>query len=127
MHPGLIPFAETQIEDVAGHLAGKLVAFIAQDAGENRDLGFAVAASGRGRGHWTLSSFARPVDLSEPVWQARYDDFHLFSAQEVEETLIDLHPDPVRAGLAAHPCDGPLELGAVRRAGADRGGPRRLA
>ena len=54
-----------------------------------------------------LSSFARPVDLSEPVWQARYDDFHLFSAQKVEETWIDLPQDPVRAGLAEPPCDGP--------------------
>jgi putative transposase len=55
----------------------------------------------------TLSSFARSVDLSEPVWQARCDDFHLSSAPKVEETWIDLPPDPVRAGLAAHPCDGP--------------------
>jgi putative transposase len=55
----------------------------------------------------TLSSFARSVDLSEPVWQARHDDFNLFSAQKVEEKLIDMHQDPVRAGLAAHPCDWP--------------------
>jgi putative transposase len=55
----------------------------------------------------TLSSEARDVDLSEPVWQARYRDLDLFSAQKVEEERIDLHQDPVRAGLAAHPCDGP--------------------
>jgi hypothetical protein len=52
-----------------------------------------------------LSWYARSADLSEPVWQARHDDFHLSSAQKVEEKRIDLHHDPVRAGLAAHPCD----------------------
>jgi putative transposase len=55
----------------------------------------------------TLSSYARSVDLSEPVWQARYYDFNLFSARKVEEKLVYMHQDPVRAGLAAHPCDWP--------------------
>jgi putative transposase len=54
-----------------------------------------------------LSSWARSVDLSEPVWQARYDDFNLFSAKKVEEKLVYMHQDPVRAGLAAHACDWP--------------------
>jgi putative transposase len=55
----------------------------------------------------TLSSYARSVDRSEPVWQARYDDFSLFSAKKVEGKLVYMHQDPVRAGLAAHPCDWP--------------------
>jgi putative transposase len=55
----------------------------------------------------TLSSYARSVDLSEPVWQARYDDFNLFSAKKVEEKLVYMHQDPVRAGLAAQACDWP--------------------
>jgi putative transposase len=54
-----------------------------------------------------LASYARDVDLSEPVWQARYDDFNLFSAKKVEEKLVYMHQDPVRAGLAAHACDWP--------------------
>jgi putative transposase len=54
-----------------------------------------------------LSSYARSVDLSASIWQASYYDFNLFSAQKVEEKLIDIHQDPVRAGLAAQPCDWP--------------------
>ena len=55
----------------------------------------------------TLSSYAQSVGLSEPVWQARYYDFHLFSAKKVEEKLVYMHQNPVRAGLAAHACDWP--------------------
>jgi putative transposase len=53
----------------------------------------------------TLSSYARSDDLSEPIWQARYDDFNLFTSKNVEERLVYLRQNPVRAGLAAHPCD----------------------
>jgi putative transposase len=54
-----------------------------------------------------LSSYARSVALSEPIWQARYDDFNLFPAKKVEEKVISIPQDPVRAGLVAHPCDWP--------------------
>src|SRR5947209_5346952 len=46
----------------------------------------------------TLSSSGGSVDLSGPVWQARHDDFHLFSARKGEEKWIYVHQDPVRAG-----------------------------
>src|SRR5512135_3362259 len=55
----------------------------------------------------SLTSYAETFDPEQPVWQARYYDFNLFSGQKVEEKLSYMHRNPVRAGLVEHPCDWP--------------------
>ena len=52
-----------------------------------------------------VRSVRRPVGAR--LAGARYDDFNLFSAKKVEEKLVYMHQDPVRAGLAAQACDWP--------------------
>src|SRR5271166_337712 len=54
VHAGLVPLAESQIQDVTGELDGKLSAFVAQDAREDGDLVFA----GLSRGCIHMRSFA---------------------------------------------------------------------
>jgi putative transposase len=54
-----------------------------------------------------LPAYARTFDPSEPFWQARYYDFNLYSARKIEEKLVYMHQNPVRAGLVARPCDWP--------------------
>ena len=41
VHPGLVAVAETEFQDVPGHLGGELTAFVAEDASEDRHLVFA--------------------------------------------------------------------------------------
>ncbi|HEY2155900.1 MAG TPA: transposase [Isosphaeraceae bacterium] len=57
------------------------------------------------RGH--LPSYASKINLTEPVWQARYYGFNLFTERKVEEKLAYIHQNPVRAGLVPGPCDWP--------------------
>ena len=47
-----------------------------------------------------LVRYAGTIDLTEPVWQAGYDDFNLFTGRKIEEKLAYMHQNPVRAGLA---------------------------
>ncbi len=54
-----------------------------------------------------LRSYARTIDLAEPIWQPRYYDFNLDSPHKIEEKLSYMHQNPVRAGLVARPCDWP--------------------
>ncbi len=53
---------------------------------------------------------AATFDPEQPVWQARYYDFNLFSDQKIEEKLSYMHQNPVKAGLVEHPCDWPWSL-----------------
>ncbi len=55
----------------------------------------------------SLVRYAGTIDLTEPVWQAGYDDFHLFTGRKVEEKLASMHRNPVRAGLVDEPEDWP--------------------
>lgn len=45
------------------------------------------------------------TDESEPVWQARYYGFNIWSGRKVEEKLDYMHLNPVRAGLVEHAVD----------------------
>jgi putative transposase len=54
-----------------------------------------------------LPSYASAIDLTEPIWQARYYDFNLFTDRKIEEKLLYMHRNPVRAGLVTSPCDWP--------------------
>ena len=41
----------------------------------------------------------------DPVWQAKYYGFNLFSEDKIVEKLTYMHQNPVRAGLVEQPCD----------------------
>jgi putative transposase len=43
------------------------------------------------------------IDPTDPIWQARYYAFNLWSRRKFEEKLTYLHRSPVRAGLADRP------------------------
>ena len=47
------------------------------------------------------------VDLEEPIWQARYYDFNIFSEQKLREKVEYMHNNPVRAGLVSEPLGWP--------------------
>ena len=65
-----------------------------------------------------LVRYAETIDLTEPFWQAGYEDFHLFTRRKVEEKLASMHRNPVRAGLVGKPEDWPWSS-----AGYDETGP----
>ena len=54
-----------------------------------------------------LVRYAGTMDLTEPVWQAGYYDFNLFTDWKTEEKLAYMHQNPVRAGFVERPCDWP--------------------
>ena len=54
-----------------------------------------------------LVQYAGTIDLTEPVWQAGYYDFNLFTGRKVEEKLAYMHQNPVNAGLVDQPEDWP--------------------
>ena len=54
-----------------------------------------------------LVGYAGTIDLTEPVWQAEYYDFNLFSERKAEEKLAYMHQNPVSAGLVGRPEDWP--------------------
>ncbi|MEZ6068635.1 MAG: transposase [Planctomycetaceae bacterium] len=47
------------------------------------------------------------VDPSDPIWQARYYGFNIWTRHKVEEQLTYLHENPVRAGHVARGVDWP--------------------
>ncbi len=51
--------------------------------------------------------YAGTIELTEPVWQAGFYDFNLFTGRKVEEKLTYMHRNPVRAGLVGKPEDWP--------------------
>jgi putative transposase len=54
-----------------------------------------------------LVAYSETIDLADPIWQPRYDDFNLFSERKIEEKLTYMHQNPVRAGLVQGACDWP--------------------
>jgi putative transposase len=54
----------------------------------------------------TLINYGKHVS-GQPVWQAGYYSFNLYSARKIEEKLLYMHQNPVRAGLAATACQWP--------------------
>ena len=55
----------------------------------------------------SLVRYAETIDPAEPVWQAGYYDFNLFTERKTEEKLAYMHLNPVRAGLVERPTDWP--------------------
>jgi len=55
--------------------------------------------------HEKLSAHARRLDLSDPVWRARYYDFNLYSERKILEKLQTMHQNPVQAGLVVRAVD----------------------
>jgi putative transposase len=54
-----------------------------------------------------LVQYAQTFDSTDPVWQARYYDFNVFSEHKLREKLEYMHQNPVRANLVAQPIDWP--------------------
>jgi len=44
-------------------------------------------------------SYWQQIDTDDPVWQARYYGFNIWSRRKLEEKLDYIHLNPVRAGL----------------------------
>lgn len=43
------------------------------------------------------------VNPSDPFWQPKYYSFEIYSRVKLEEKLVYMHQNPVRAGLVEHP------------------------
>ena len=52
-----------------------------------------------------LVRYGRAIDLSEPVWQARYYPFNVYTDEKLHEKLDYMHNNPVAAGLVARAID----------------------
>jgi putative transposase len=52
-------------------------------------------------------AYAAAVRADDPVWQARYYGFNVFTREKLEEKLDYMHLNPVRAGLAEKTTDWP--------------------
>ena len=70
-----------------------------------------------------LVRYAEAIDLTEPVWQAGYYDFNLFTERKVEEKLTYMHQNPVRAGLVGKPGDWPWSSAGYYATGRSAGVP----
>jgi putative transposase len=46
-----------------------------------------------------LPAYAAAIDLREPIWQAGFYDFNVFSFDKAREKLEYMHNNPVRKGL----------------------------
>ena len=49
-----------------------------------------------------LPAYAAAMDLREPIWQAGFYDFNVFSIDKAREKLEYMHNNPVRKGLVAN-------------------------
>ncbi len=49
-----------------------------------------------------LPAYVAEIDLKEPIWQARFYDFNVFSVDKAREKLEYMHNNPVRKGLVAN-------------------------
>ena len=67
--------------------------------------------------------YAKPIDPSEPVWQAGYYDLNLLIKGKAEEKLVYMHQNPVRAGLVVKPCDWPWSSARLYESGQTVGVP----
>ncbi len=68
-----------------------------------------------------LAVHASHFDPEAPIWRARYDDLKLDTEQTIEEKLVTMHWNPVRAGLVADPCDWPWSSARYYEQGLDVG------
>ena len=50
-------------------------------------------------------SYGRRIDLEDPVWQAGFYSFNIYSPKKLLEKLNYMHQNPVRAGLATRATD----------------------
>lgn len=48
-----------------------------------------------------LPAYAAAIDLEEPIWQAGFHNFDVFSDEKVREKIEYMHGNPVRKGLVA--------------------------
>ena len=55
-----------------------------------------------------LHGYAAKFDLSQPIWQARYYPFNLYSEAKAEEKLDYINKNPVTAGLVERAVDWPF-------------------
>lgn len=55
----------------------------------------------------TLTRYAEQLAAADPIWQAKYHSFNVFTATKMREKLEYMHSNPVRAGLVQRPCDWP--------------------
>jgi putative transposase len=54
-----------------------------------------------------LESYGRAINVDEPVWQAGFYDFNIYSEKKLREKLEYMHNNPVTKGLVTHPSDWP--------------------
>lgn len=52
-----------------------------------------------------LRRYGETIPNDDPVWQAKYYPFNVFSEQKVHEKLAYMHENPVRAGLVERAVD----------------------
>lgn len=52
-----------------------------------------------------FATYWNRLNDADPIWQARYYDFNIWSHRKVEEKLDCMHLNPVRAGLAGRAID----------------------
>jgi putative transposase len=59
-----------------------------------------------------LPAYAAAMDLKEPIWQAGFYDFNVFSTGKAREKLEYMHSNPVKMELVA--CAGEWRYGSAR-------------
>jgi len=50
-----------------------------------------------------LTSYGQMIDLQEPMWQAKYYCFNIYTEKKAEEKLSYMHHNPVKSGLVNKP------------------------
>jgi putative transposase len=68
-------------------------------------------------------NYAGTISTDEPLWQAKYYPFNLYSALKARERLDYMHLNPVRAGLVARAVDWRWSSAGYYEGGADVGIP----
>jgi putative transposase len=54
-----------------------------------------------------IASYGRTINADEPVWQAGFYDFNVYSPKKLREKLEYMHNNPVAKGLVAEASDWP--------------------
>jgi putative transposase len=67
------------------------------------------------------SAYLHKVSLDDPVWQAGYYSFNIYSDRKMREKLEYMHANPVRAGLVARPAEWRFSSAAFYASGVDVG------
>ena len=53
----------------------------------------------------TIRSYSQSIDLTDPVWQARFYDFNIYTEKKLLEKLRYMHRNPIEKGLVARATD----------------------